>query len=109
MLQPLNKENVLLNSTSRGSVIGIATSYWLAENRSSSPGVVKNFHFYMSSRAALGSTQPPNQWVPGAPSPGVKRPMREADHSPPTGVEVKKMRAYISTPPYAFMTQYFIS
>jgi len=26
--------------------------------------------------------QPPIQWVPGAPSPGVKRPGREADHSP---------------------------
>jgi hypothetical protein len=33
--------------------------------RSSSPGMVKNFHF-TSSRPALGSTQPPIQWVPGA-------------------------------------------
>jgi hypothetical protein len=71
-------------------------------SRSSSPDRVKNFLFSMSSRLALGPTQPPIQWVPGALSPGVKRPGREADHSPPTSAEVKKMRIYISTPPYAF-------
>jgi hypothetical protein len=37
--------------------------------------------FSTSSRPALGSTQPPIQWVPGALFPGVKRPGREADHS----------------------------
>jgi hypothetical protein len=30
----------------------------------------------------LGPTQPPVQWVPGALSPGVKRPVRKTDHSP---------------------------
>jgi hypothetical protein len=35
--------------------------------------------------------------------PGVKRPGREADHSPSTSAEVKKMWIYTSTPPYAFM------
>jgi hypothetical protein len=30
--------------------------------------------------------------------PGVKRPGREADHSPPTSAEVKKMWIYTSTP-----------
>jgi hypothetical protein len=30
--------------------------------------------------------------------PGVKRPGREADHSPPSGAEVKNTRSYISTP-----------
>jgi hypothetical protein len=43
-----------------------------------------------SSRPPLGPTQPPIQWVPGALSPGMKRPGREADHSPPTSAEVKK-------------------
>jgi hypothetical protein len=33
----------------------------------------------------------------------VKRPGREAEHSPPTSAEVKKMWIYTSTPPYAFM------
>jgi hypothetical protein len=39
-------------------------------DRGSSPGRVKNFHFSISSRPALGSTQPPIQWVPGALSRG---------------------------------------
>jgi hypothetical protein len=34
--------------------------------------------------------RPPIQWVPGALSLGVKRPMREADHSPPSSAEVKE-------------------
>jgi hypothetical protein len=42
------------------------------------------------SRTALGPTQPPIQWVPGALSLGVKRPRREADHSPPSSAEVKE-------------------
>jgi hypothetical protein len=51
-------------------------SDWLRAGRprvlSSSPCSVKNFHFYISSRSFLGSTQPPIQWVPGTLSPGVK-------------------------------------
>jgi hypothetical protein len=38
----------------------------------------------------------------GGSFPGVKRQVREADHSPPTIAEVKKMWIYTSTPPYAF-------
>jgi hypothetical protein len=33
----------------------------------------------------------------------VKRPGREAEHSPQTSADVKKMWIYTSTPPYAFM------
>jgi hypothetical protein len=65
--------------------------------RSSVPATIKNFLF-ASSSPALGSTQPPIQWVPG-----VKRPGREANHSPPTSAEVNKILNYTSTPPYAFM------
>jgi hypothetical protein len=71
--------------------------------RSSSPGRVKNFLFSTSSRPALGSTQPPIQWVPGALFPGVKRPGREADHSPPASAEAKKNWIYTTSPPYAFI------
>jgi hypothetical protein len=39
----------------------------------------------------------------GGSFPGVKRPGREADHSPPTSAAVKEMWIYTSTTPYAFM------
>jgi hypothetical protein len=39
----------------------------------------------------------------GGSFPGVKRQGREADHSPPTSAEVKKMWIYTSTPLYVFM------
>jgi hypothetical protein len=59
-------------------------SHWLRagrlRGRSSSPGRVKNFLFSTSSRPALGSTQPPIQWVQGVLSQGVKWPGCEADH-----------------------------
>jgi hypothetical protein len=63
----------------------------------------------MSSRPALGPTQPPIRWVPGVLSQGVKRPGREADQSPPTSAEVKRMWIYTPTPPYALMAQCLIS
>jgi hypothetical protein len=34
----------------------------------------------------------------GALSPGVKRPGREPDYSPPSSAEVKNLRTYTSTP-----------
>jgi hypothetical protein len=43
--------------------------------------------FTTTSRTALGPTKPPIQWVPGVPSLGVKRPGREADHSPPSSAQ----------------------
>jgi hypothetical protein len=45
----------------------------------------------------------PIQWVQGALSLGVKRPRREADHLPPSSVEVKNAWSYTSTPQYVFM------
>jgi hypothetical protein len=41
-------------------------------------------------RPALRPTQPPIQWVPVALSLRVKRPGREADHSPLSSAEVKE-------------------
>jgi hypothetical protein len=58
-----------------------------------------NFLFNSVSRTALGPTQPPIQWIPGALSLGVKRPGREADHSRPSSVEVKNAWSYTCTPP----------
>jgi hypothetical protein len=60
------------------------------------------FLFTMS-KTALVPTQPPIQLVPGALSLGVKRPGREADHSPPSSAEVKEcMELYLHSP-YVFM------
>jgi hypothetical protein len=49
-------------------------------------------------RPILGPTQPPVQWVPGF-SRGQRRPGRDADHKPPSSVEVKKELSYTSTHP----------
>jgi hypothetical protein len=48
------------------------------------------FLFTTAFTTALVPTQPPLQWVRGALSLGVKQPEREADHSPPSSVEVKE-------------------
>jgi hypothetical protein len=42
-----------------------------------------------ASRPAVGPTQTPIRWVPGELSLGVKRPGREADHSPQSSAEIK--------------------
>jgi hypothetical protein len=88
----------------RNSVVGIATGYGLNDQGFGvlSPGRVKDFLFFTSSKSTLGSTQRPIQWVREALSPGVKRTGREADHSPPASAEVKQMSNYTSTPPYTF-------
>jgi hypothetical protein len=54
--------------------------------------------FTTASRTALEPTQPPIQWVPGALSLGVKRPEREADHSPTSSAEVKNAWSYPPLP-----------
>jgi hypothetical protein len=70
----------------RDSSVGIATGYWL-DGTGSIPGMARLFSTH--SRPALGPTQPPIEWIPGAISPGVKRPGSEADHSSPSSAEVK--------------------
>jgi hypothetical protein len=45
---------------------------------------------FFSSPPALGPTQPPIQWIPGSLFLGIKRPGREADHSPRSSAEVKE-------------------
>jgi len=46
-------------------------------------GPFSHVHIHTGSRP----TNPPIQWVPGALSPGVKQPGREADHLPPSLAE----------------------
>jgi hypothetical protein len=50
----------------------------------------KIFPLTSVSRPALGSTQPPVQWVPGVLPPGVKaRPGHDSNHSPPSSAEIE--------------------
>jgi hypothetical protein len=52
----------------------------------------KYFLFSKSSRPVLVALSPRVKWLG-----------RKADHSPSPSAEVKKIWAYTSTPPYAFM------
>jgi hypothetical protein len=61
------------------------------------------FHLATVSRLAFGLTHPPIQWIAE-----VKRPGREADHSPPSSAEAKNAWSYTSTPQYVILAQYFI-
>jgi hypothetical protein len=80
------------------STVGTAIGYGLDDQGVSVRIPVGSNMFSVACRPALGPNQPPNQWVLGALSPGVKRPGHEADHSPPTSAEVKKTWIYTTTP-----------
>jgi hypothetical protein len=99
------KNNKYNNYVSTEWSVKRLSTRWTTGGTSSSSDKVKNFHFSIQSRPALGSTQ----WVPWALSPGVKRQGRDADHLPPTSAEVKTMSIYIFTLSHVFLTQYFIS
>ena len=72
--------------TGRDSTVGIATRYGLDV-----PGIESWWRrdFPQPSRPALGSAQPPIQWVPGS-FLGVKWPGRGVDHQPTSSTEVKE-------------------
>jgi hypothetical protein len=64
---------------SRDSSVGIETDYGLDGTGFDSQQVQEILLHYTASRPALG----PLQQLPEALSPGVKRPVCEANHSPP--------------------------
>jgi hypothetical protein len=91
----------VLNSMhgSRNSSVGIALGYGLDDRVFKSRQRLGIFLFTTASRTALGPTQLPIQWLPGALSLGVKRPGREVDRSPPSSAEVKKfVELYLHSP-----------
>jgi hypothetical protein len=55
------------------------------------------------------ASHPPIQWVPGTRSLRIKRPGREADHSPASSAEVKNPWSYTSIPQYAFMAWFSVN
>jgi hypothetical protein len=70
--------------------------------RSSRPG---GWKIFTSPIVQTGSGVHPTSYTMGTRGsfPRVKRPGREADHSPPTSAEVNKIWIYTSTAPYVFM------
>jgi hypothetical protein len=91
---------------SRDSAVGIETGYVLDNQGVGVQVPVGGQEFSLLYVVQTGSGARPASYpmgVPGALSPGVKRPWREADRSPPTSAEVKKTWVYTSTPPYVFM------
>jgi hypothetical protein len=97
----LKFQKLLPDAKSCDSSVGITLGYGL-DNRGSRVRFLAGigiFLFITASRMALGPTQPPIQWVPGALSLGIKRPGYEADHSPPSTAEVKEcMELYLHSP-----------
>ena len=70
----------------RGSLIGMATCYGRDGSKMESRW---GPDFPLTSRPALGPTQPLVQWVPGL-FPGSKRPERGFDHTVPSRTKVKE-------------------
>jgi hypothetical protein len=86
-----------------GYLSGMVLGYGLDDRVFESRREVGIFLLTPASRPALEPTEPPIQWSPEALSLGVKRPDREADHSPPSSAEVKNAWSYASTPQCSFM------
>jgi hypothetical protein len=88
-------------------LIGLAQRYsaGLRDGRSGVLIPVGSGNFSLHHRVQIGSgpTQPPIQWVPGALSLVVKRPGREADHSPPSSAKVRMRGAIPPLPQFSFM------
>jgi hypothetical protein len=87
---------------SRDNSVGIAIGLRVGRSGFDSRRVLGIFLFDTVFKPALGLTQLPNQWVPEALSLRVKRPGREADHSPPPSA-VFNAWSSTSTPQYVFM------
>jgi hypothetical protein len=86
---------------SRDSSVSIALGYGLDDrcSRVRFPAGLRIFLFTTTSRTALGPTQPPIQWVPGALHLGVKLPRRESDRSLPSSAQVKeRLELYLHSP-----------
>jgi hypothetical protein len=81
--------------TAQNFLCNFASFIFLKRSRFDSRRGLGIFLLDIESRTALGSTQPPIQWVLDALSLRVKRPGREPYHSPPSGAEVKRMRRVI--------------
>jgi hypothetical protein len=88
------------NSCRRDISVGIATGLRAEppRNQGKIPGRDKRIlSSPSSSRPALGPRKPPIHQVAGAVFLGIKRLVREADHSPPSSAEVKNGGTYLGS------------
>jgi hypothetical protein len=82
---------------------GIALDYRLDERGFETRQGLGIFLFTTASRPVLGPTPPLIQWVAEVLSLEIKKPRREAYHSPPSSPESRMRGAIIPLPQYAFM------
>jgi hypothetical protein len=82
------------------SAVSIATAYGL-DDRWVEVWVPVDLEYFLVHIVQTGTGAHPASYtmVTGDFSPGVKRPGRETDHSPPASAEVKNMWIYTSIPP----------
>jgi hypothetical protein len=83
---------------SRDSSVDIATKLCAGRPRGWFPVGARDSSLLHIILTGSGACQPPIQWVPETFSPGVKRHVREADHSPRSSAEVKNGGAIPSLP-----------
>jgi hypothetical protein len=86
----LIRANYLSKSRVAHSVQRVATGWTIGCSGLESQWELRIFLFDTMSRPVVGPIQLPIQLVPGTLSLEVKRPMREADHSPLSSVDVKE-------------------
>jgi hypothetical protein len=90
-----------VNVKSRDSSVGIALGYGLDDRgfRFRFPAGAGNFSLHYRVQNGTGAHPASYPTVPGALSLGVKRPGREAGHSPPSSAEVKEcVELYLHSP-----------
>ena len=75
--------------TRRVSSVGIVDRLLTVPSGLQIPAASRDFLFSQKSWPAVGSNEPPPQWIPAALFPGVKRPRREGDRLPPRSAGVK--------------------
>jgi hypothetical protein len=94
---------IVTRTQSRESPVGVGTGLLVGRSVFDSRQGLGIFFVATVSRPALGPKQSPIQWILGSLFLGVKRPGREADHSPPSSAKVKNVWSYTSTLQYVFI------
>jgi hypothetical protein len=92
---------MFINHESRDSSVGTALGYGLDDRGSRIRFPAEAGNFSLHHRVQNGSGAHPASYPMNTRDsfPGVKRPVNEADHSPPSSAEVKNAWNYTSTPP----------